>query len=142
MAEMNARERLDIERQQRAQLSLGEVAHALYGELRVACGLRVQGRDRCLALLRPDLERLDFRLVEGPAELAYRRIAALADRGDNRLDGSCDIGVIVSLRPPRTLEMPKLRSDVGAELHGAHPPRKVSMMATGARALQAVPAQY
>ena len=84
MAEVNARERLDLERRQGAELSLREVAHAFDRELRVAGGLRIQGGDGGPALLRSDLQRLDLRLVEGPAELTDGRKPLLRDRPARR----------------------------------------------------------
>jgi hypothetical protein len=86
MAEMQARQRLDLQRQHRRALRFGKGANPLDGEHRIRPGLRIQRLHRRLALRQADLQGLRHDLVETPGELPHRRVAAFAHGGHDRPD--------------------------------------------------------
>ena len=88
---MHSGPRFHVERQDGAQLRLGEDAHVGDGELGVCPGLRRE-RSQCrLALGGGDLEAVKLARVELPGKRAHRRVALVANPAQNighrRLDG-------------------------------------------------------
>ena len=84
VAEMDAGQRLDLERQDGRELRLGEAADVGDGELGVGAGLRVELGEGGLALRGASPRRpCESELVEAARVVAHRRVALVADPRDD-----------------------------------------------------------
>jgi hypothetical protein len=93
VSEHNAGQCLDLDILQRGALDLGEVADLRLGEFDVVDRLRRDLGNECGDLILGEAKARWRPFVEALAELAHRRIAALGDIGDDRLDRAANLGV-------------------------------------------------
>ena len=81
VAQVEARQRLDLQRQDRRQLRLGEAADIVDRELGIGAGLRIELAHRREALFGRHLEAIEIGVIELHRIIAHRREA-----GDDRAD--------------------------------------------------------